>query len=98
MTLKEQWEGLFHWSQVAGSNPCPGIPWAHPSLATGITNALLQWPFHGIMALALQGVKLLLKEQTLHLNSAKEQKLLVQALEKMRWNVLSPIKTSPKTG
>lgn len=100
VTLLMLWEGLFHWSQVAGNKTGTGVPWTHPSLDIGIINALLQWPFpwHNGTGTSRSEAAHEGTATSFLLSSAEGQKFLVQALEKMRWNGLSPIKTSPKTG
>lgn len=86
VTLLMLWEGLFHWSQVAGNKTGTGVPWTHPSLDIGIINALLQWPFPWHNGTGTSGSEAAHEgtATSFLLSSAEGQKFLVQALEKMR--------------
>lgn len=82
VTLLVWWEGF----QVAGNDICTMVPWADPSLAPGITKALLQWPFRGDNGTGTSGTEAAPQGTATSspLSSAEEQKFRVQALEIMR--------------
>lgn len=98
-----------YWCGGKGSST--GARWLETTPAVGFHGHIPAWPqaslmhcscglFHGIIALDTSGSEAAHQGTTTSspLSSAEGQKFLVQAWEKMRWNGLSLIKTSPKTG